>query len=387
MPKIVVLGGYGEMGSIIVRDLADSFGYGEIVVAGRNADKAAKFSESFHKSNISGFEADSGNKSQMERLLRGADVLINATNYYANVEVMQHALNGGVNYVDLGGLYHVTKLQLGLHERFKKKGLVAIIGCGSTPGITNVLAEYGAKKFDRIKSVDISFADKDFTKYNMPYVVPYSMQTVFDEFTSDAAVLKNSKVKFIKALSDEKYIDFPKPIGRVMCRSVIHSELASLPDSLHEKGIQECIFRGGWDDDFVAKTRFLIDAGFAGKKPVRVGGKDVVPRDLSVSLLNRFIPSDKVKINDTEILNVEITGRKGGKYRKLNVYCQAFTNKKNNIPAGSWDTGVPPSVAAQEIISGSVNKKGVLSPEKCITPQIFFKGLKRRKIIVFTKMK
>ena len=387
MGKIVVLGGYGEMGRVIVTDLSQTFRNGTIVVAGRDREKAASFAASFRMKNVVGVRASSGSRSQMRSALRGAAVLINATNYYSNVEVMRHALANNVNYVDLGGLYWTTKEQLKLHSRFKKAGLIAVLGCGSTPGITNVMAEFGARRFDRIRSLDVSFADKDYTQYTQPFVVPYSMQTVFDEFTKRPPFLDKGRMRLGKPLSDVKRVDFPKPVGRAACRLCIHSELASLPRSLKEKGIKECSFRGSWDEDFIAKTRFLIDAGFASDVQVRIGRREIVPREVSVALLNRFMPPKGLRINDTEFLRVEMRGTRAGKAKRLIVYCQAFTNKKHNIPAGSWDTGVPPSIIAQEIVRGQVKGKGVMTPEQCIKPSLLFKALRRRNVRVFTRSK
>ena len=357
------------------------------MVAGRNRENAVKFAGSFHLKNVTGMAASSSNKAQMKSLLKDANVLINATNYYSNLEVMEQALDNKVNYVDLGGLYWVTKKQLKMHKRFKKKNLMAVLGCGATPGITNVLAEFGAARFDRINSLDVAFADKDYTQYNQPFVVPYSMQTVFDEFIKNPPILQRGRIRFEKPLISVKHVEFPKPIGRVPCRLSIHSELASLPKTLHDKGIRECSFRGGWDEDFVRKTKFIIDAGFASEKPMVVGNKEIVPRSVTVALLNRFMPPEKLKINDMEFLRVEIKGRKNGKSKSLVLYCQAFTNKRHNIPAGSWDTGVPPSIIAQEIIGGQVKGRGVMTPEQCIKPSLFFKALKKRNIRVFTRSK
>jgi len=299
--------------------------------------------------------------------------------------VMRQALANGVNYVDLGGLYHMTKRQLKLHRQFKEKDLVAVLGCGSTPGITNVLAEYGARRFDRISSLDIAFADKDYTQYEQPFVVPYSMQTVFDEFTKRPAMLLNGRIKFVKPLEDARHIEFPKPVGRVLCRPVLHSELASLPSVLRKKGIRECSFRGGWDPRFIEQTRFLIEMGFASEKQVMLGRKKVIPREISIALLNRFLPNPKTKVDDTEFLRVEIKGIARGRRKRLILYCQAFANKRHNIPAGSWDTGVPPSVVAQEIARGQVLGRGVITPEQCIRPALFFRALEKRGMKVLTR--
>jgi saccharopine dehydrogenase (NAD+, L-lysine-forming) len=384
MEKIVVLGGYGEMGTVIVTDLAETF-RGQVLVVGRNAKKAKAFAKSLHRKNVTGAMGDSGDKAGMRSLLKGAKVLINATNYYSNMEVMGLALDANVNYIDLGGMYHMTKRQLRLNGRFKKKKLVAVLGCGSTPGITNILTHYGERQFDRLRSVDIAFADSDKTKYKQPFVVPYSMQTIFDEFTMKPAVLEKGRIHFRQALTGETVVNFPKPVGKTVCRYSLHSELATLPIIFRKKGLKECSFRGGWDNSFVSKTKFLIDSGFSDSKPVTVNGTVVVPRAFAVAMLNKFLPPEHIKVNDLEFLRVELRGTKNGKPKKLVVYCKTVTNKKHNIPAGSWDTGVPPSIVAQEIAKGQIKAHGVLGAESCITPWLFFKELRKRGITVFTR--
>ena len=383
--KIVVLGGYGEMGSVISADLSKTAGSTEIIVAGRDGKKADALAKSFRKRNVKGVEACSGNKDEMDRALEGAGVLINASNYYSNIEVMQSCLRNGVNYIDLGGMYHTSLLQLKLGSSFRRKKLVAVIGCGSTPGITNLMALHGSLQFDRINSVDIAFSDYDKTEYNMPFVVPYSMHTVFDEFTSRPAVFNDGKMTFAEPLSGEKVVDFPDPVGKATCYYSLHSELATLPKAFSGKGIRDVSFRGGWDKEFMRATKFLIDAGFASKEKTAVGESAVAPRDVTVKLLNKFIPGRDIRITDLEYLKVELKGSLKGSPKALNVYCKSVTNRELNISAGSWDTGVPPSIVAQEILKGRVSGHGVMAPESCVNPDLFFRELATREIKIFEK--
>lgn len=385
--KIVVLGGYGEMGTTISIDLAETAKKFDIVIAGRNKKKADALVRQLKRKNVTSAQVDVRNKTQLKKLLQGAKVVVNATIYYNNLNVMEAALAAGASYVDLGGLYHTTLKQLKLHNKFKKAGLVAILGCGSTPGIANVLAAHGASKLDRVHAVHIQFADKDWTKYDMPFVVPYSMYTVFDEFTQHPPVFTGGRMKYINALDDERTFSFPKPVGDVPCYYSIHSELATIPKSFKDRGIRECSFRGGWDRDFIDKCKFLIDSGMASLDPINIGGTRVIPRDITVHMLNRYIPTGKEKVNDLELLRVEVAGLKNGKKKRVVVYCKTLTNRKWNISAGTWDTGVPPSVAAQMIANGKVTMKGAMAPEQCINPRYFFTELKRRRIYVFTRNK
>ena len=314
--------------------------------------------------------------------ISGADVVINATNYYYNLDVMKGVLKAGVDYVDLGGLYHITKKQLRLHSAFKKKGITAILGCGSTPGITNVLVAHATELLDRVDSVHIQFADKDYTTYDMPIVVPYSMRTVFDEFSKRPVILENRKLRYVEPMSGEIVVKFPKPINNVSCFYSLHSELATIPAWLSRKGIKSCSFRVGFDADFVSKVKFLIEAGFADDGPIRGFPHSVSPRDMSVALLNRFMPYD-AKVNDMELLRVEARGSSKGRKRTVVAYCKAVSNKRYNIPAGSWDTGVPPSIVAQMLIKGNIKPTGVMAPESCIDPALFFAELKKRNMSVY----
>lgn len=380
--RILVLGGYGEMGRIAAIDLSETFG-GTIVVAGRNAERARQFAASFRSRKVEWAVADADRSGELAGALKGSDVVINATQYGTNVGVMRACLKAGANYVDLGGLFHTTKRQLKLGSSFRKKGLLAIVGCGATPGTTNVMAAHAARSLDSIDTILVRFAGRDFTRYSTPFTVPYSMRTIFDEFSMRPAVFSGGKLGFAEPMSGHEKTAFPRPVGRVTCFYTLHSEVATFPSSFRDKGIRNCDFKGGFDKDFVGKVRFLINAGFSSTTPVAYGKTmKVVPLDFTVGLLNRFMPGRGVRINDVEFLKVELLGKRGGRRKKVAAYCRALTNKKWNIPAGSWDTGVPPSVMAQMIAERRVDASGVLPPELCIDPPEFFARLGRRNIRV-----
>ncbi len=385
--KIVVLGGYGEIGACISTDLAETARDTEVVIAGRDGAKAESLVRALKAKHLSPATVDASRKDSVMAALKGTDVVINATNYYMNVDIMKIALASNANYIDLGGLFHTTLEQLKLSKEFEKKGLLAFLGCGSTPGITNLLALHGANQLDKVESIHIQFGDKDYTKYTTPIVVPYSMHTVFDEFTMRPAVFEAGKMKFVEPLTGDIDVVFPQPVGKTTCRYSLHSEVATLPMSFKHKGIKACTFRGGWDNDFIYKTKFLIDAGFSSYDPIIVDGVRVKPRNVAVSLLNKFIPGKDVKIDDLEYLRIAVTGKKGAKKVTIAEYCKSVANKRWNIPSGTWDTGVPPSIVAQMIAKGEITSKGALPPEQTdIELNDLFRELKRRNIEVFNKV-
>ncbi len=396
MTRYVVLGGYGEMGKIASRDLAETAKNSEIIIVGRDllkADAYAKYLAALQKTNgnkntVTARAADAKDKEKLATILKGADVCVNCSQYSMNLEVMNACLKAGCHYLDLGGLYHMTLKQLKLHSQFKKKNLIAILGCGSTPGITNVMAGHGAKYFDKIHEIKVRFGGYDYTKYKWHFVVPYSMYTVFEEFSDKPALFTKGKMKFVEPVSNQEKEIFPQPVGEVTCFATLHSELATFPISFNKKGIQECSFKLAFPEDFVHDVKFMIDTGMNSREPIEVGGRKIVPVDVTVKELSRFTPDHAgVLINDLEYVRVRISGKVKGKDSELTIDCLTKSDSHQGTASGGLDTGVPPSIIAQMIASREINEIGVLPPEICVPAQKFFEELKKRKMTIYETWK
>src|SRR5919201_3803234 len=136
--RVAVLGAGGTIAPAIVRDLTES----EEVTALRLLDLDLRRAEEVAIEH-------GGGKAQARRAdatadlaeqLAGMDVLVNSAAYRINLAAMQACLDAGCHYMDLGGLYHVAAEQLALSGEFEQAGLLALLGIGSAPGKTNLLA-------------------------------------------------------------------------------------------------------------------------------------------------------------------------------------------------------------------------------------------------------
>src|SRR3989338_3547347 len=131
MKKFVVLGGYGEMGRITSRDLAETSKDSEIVIAGRDLHKAKEYAKELahlpivkkNGNKIIGISADANNVDSLAKILSKADVCLNCSQYTMNLQVMEACLKAKCNYLDLGGLFHMTLKQLKLNKEFKNHNL------------------------------------------------------------------------------------------------------------------------------------------------------------------------------------------------------------------------------------------------------------------------
>src|SRR4030095_16122405 len=343
--RFVVLGGTGMMGRIAVRDLFQC--KHEVVIASTDIKKSSE-AASKYSSNVTAAQIDVKDTTALSMLLRDADVAVNCVQYNLNLDVMRGALKGGAHYVDLGGLYYMTKKQLKLDGRFRKEGLTAILGMGSTPGITNVLAAYGAGMFERIDSIDIKFGAADFSKIEgRPFPVPYSVSTLIEEFTLPPVVYRKGKTVKEKPLGGIEKVSFPKPVGTKTAFYTLHSELATFPDSFRKWGVKNVTFRVSFDHDFVEKVLFLSDTGMASDKPIEYKGGKIVPRDLLGKIISLQHRPKINKLDDYECLMVSMSGKAKGRKTTKQICCMARAMSEWGAAAGDVDTGTPPSIVAQ----------------------------------------
>ena len=185
---------------------------------------------------------DARDPASLSAALEGADVVVNAADYRLNLDVMRGALGAGAHYVDLGGLFHVTREQLELDEEFRDAGLTAVLGLGSAPGKTNLLAAAAARRLgSEPVSMEIWAATRDPAAAGHPFPAPYSVQTLRDELQMRPVVVRDGVLEEVDPLSGAATRDFPEPVGRAEGIFTLHSELATLPVSLPT--LREASFR------------------------------------------------------------------------------------------------------------------------------------------------
>jgi saccharopine dehydrogenase-like NADP-dependent oxidoreductase len=223
---IAVLGASGTIGRQVVAFL-DEWG---VEVARRDARLEG------------GEHVDARGPASLARALDRADVCVNCADYRLNHDVMRGCLGAGAHYVDLGGLFHITRRQLELDEQFREAGLTAILGLGSAPGKTNLLARAAVERLGAPPvALEIWAASRDPAATGHPFPAPYSVQTLLDELRLPPMVVADCELRETEPLSGEVERVFPEPIGRATGIYTLHSELATLP--LAYPTLREASFR------------------------------------------------------------------------------------------------------------------------------------------------
>jgi lysine 6-dehydrogenase len=238
--KVAVAGGAGLTGQCAVRDLLRNKKVEKVVVADYDSSSLDRLKEKLGEDagRIFFERVDVKDHAATAALLAGCDVVINAVQYYFNLDVMAAALSAGVDYLDFGGLYHTTLEQMKqFGDKFLEKGLLGIAGIGAQPGISNLMVKYALESLDRATSVEILDGWRDLTKGDLPMYFTWSPQTFFDESSLEAIIFKNGKYETRPAFSEPQKVSFPAPVGEVDVFLSLHSELATIPNSFEADGV------------------------------------------------------------------------------------------------------------------------------------------------------
>lgn len=377
--KIVVLGA-GLMGRAVIYDLGGAREVRSILVADFDRSRAQQVARKFGRGKARGGFADVREITHLASLLRGCDVVVNCTQYNWNLNVMRAALAARVNYMDLGGLYHMTQKQFALDRDFRRIGKLAIPGIGGAPGITNVMARTLVDKMDCLDSIRIYNAGADEQKYDSPIAYSFSIATILDELTMPPIHFVKGKYVEKAMLSEPETGTFPAPIGKITLRHSIHSELGTLAESFRKKGVREVFFKINYDAKLVELVRSLVDAGFTSREPIHVKNVQVAPRDVLLALLQQKIPT-KTPL-DVEALRVVVRGSttEKGKKKALTLAMEMWAghSARPQLSAVARDTGFPAAIAAVMHGRGEIPGLGVQAPENVIPPEPFFRELKKR---------
>lgn len=380
--RIIVIGGAGIQALGTIYDLLENTEVKEVVVGDILLEKAEERVKQLGDSRLSAKKINVLNEEETAEIIKDFDVVINSGPAFLCPNVTRAALRAGVNYVDLGAWPEETEEQLGLSAEFEAKGITAVLGMGSGPGISNMMALAGAEQLDTVSDIDITIAMKDFTKYDSPLVTPYMLDTIIDEYTLNPVAVKDGVITTIDPLISRP-VEFKEPIGLAHPVYTIHPEPVTLYKSFKDQGCRNTTFSIALPKEFHEKIEFLVRLGFGSKESINMGGVEVSPRQALLSVVNQLNPP-KADKEQYSVTRVDVTGTKDGRNEKVVVEVYVGTEKKWNIPAGALKTSVPPSIVAQMLAKGQVKRKGVYPPEKCIETAPFFKELAGRGMEVYS---
>ena len=389
-----MLGGAGMMSQGIIKDLLSDrsiIDIGEIRVCDTARDRMETLQAQIGDPRITLHDLNVTDPAAMQAVLNGANICINGVPTMAGhqMTIFEAALNARVDYVDLGGLGTYTVKQMAWHQRFAEAGVVAVLGVGSDPGLSNVICRAVADELDEIDKINLYWA-AEYTGPESPVLrPPYAVSTVLAEYAQPCIQFLNGQHVECAAQTGKEIIELPAPWGPLEFMYSAHSEPLTVPlaDGIRDKGIREFTWKLHLPSRENQAWIGLVKAGFGDfDRPVTLNGQQIKPLDVLNAVIARNMAENagSIPAQDSHEIHFAIgTGRIDGK--PATVRCQVILHP-DPLYDGFIDAGTSmnASIAAQLIVKGP-RKPGVYACEGYFDVATYFaEGRKRKFDIALT---
>lgn len=307
------------------------------------------------------------------------DLIMNACPQNFDKIVFEAAWEAGCHYMDMAMTLsekHPTEpyskvgvmlgdYQFARHKEWDERGLLALLGMGIDPGVSEVFAKYAEKHlFDEIDEIGVRDGS-NMSVEGYPYATQFSVWSVIEECLNPPVFWeKDAGYYTTESMSEPEVFDFPEGIGPLEVVSVEHEEVINLPRWI-KKGLKKVTFKISLGQELMDALKILNQLGLASTEPVDVKGVKVVPRDVVEACMPdpaKIGPLMRGKIS----VGTWIKGRKDGKAREVYIYQVADNEvcmQKFNCQAVAAQTAVGPAIATELLAKKKWIAKGVLPPE------------------------
>jgi len=361
--------------------------FSEILLASRTLSKCEIIKKDIHKRygrDIGIAQIDADNVPGLINLIKSfqPNIVLNLALPYQDLHIMDACLETGVHYVDTANYeppdvaHFEYSWQWAYQERFKEKCLMAILGSGFDPGVTNVFSAYAQKHlFDEINYLDI--LDCNAGSHGHAFATNFNPEINIREVTQVVRHWENGKWIETPPIIEKGSIHFSfnYPVAGVQDSYLLyHEELESLVK--HIKGLKRARFWMTFSENYLNHLRVLQNVGMTRIDEVDYEGHKIVP----IKFLKCLLPEPAslgTKYTGKTVIGNIMTGKKDGKSITRYIYnvCdheEAFN--ETGTQAIAYTTGVPAMIGAMMILTGVWQGAGVYNMEQ-LDPDKFMEAL------------
>lgn len=356
--KVVVFGA-GMMGSVVIWDLAESSEVTEVVACDIDEELLQRIGASDPTGKVRVEVLDASDTAAISGILQGAFAAVSALAHEFSMGVLRVCVDAGVHLVDLVGSR--PEERLALDGAARDNDALIIPGFGLAPGLTNVAIGRG---FHLLDSVDTAVAKVGGLPSDpqppLQYQVLYSMVSTFNQYVSDAVIVRDGEVVRVPAMSDLEIDEYPGPLGE--CESFVTDGLSTLPFILDLRGISYMAEKTVRYPGHADKITTLMECGLFDTEPVTVDETRVIPRHVLDVLLRPRLTTDDSR--DISVMRAEIIGMRGGMRTGLRYQLVDFYDEDAAMTSMARTTAYPCATAVRMLIRGEIPERGVKGPEE-----------------------
>ena len=376
----VLIVGAGGVGRAIAVAAGASEGLEHVVVTDLDGGRAARAIDGLDEGRFVGRALDASDPAAIAELARAerADVIVNACDPRLNPAIFSAAFDANCHYLDMAMTlsephperpYELPGRTLGEEQfaaadRWRDRGLLALVGIGVEPGLSDIFARYAADHlFREIHEIGVRDG-ADLVVEGYDFAPTFSIWTTIEECLNPPLVWERERGFFtLPPFSEPETFVFPEGIGPVECVHVEHEEVLLIPKWVECERVS---FKYGLGEEFINVLRVLEKTGLSSTTPVRVGGVDVSPRDVVAAALPDPASLGELMHGRT-CAGTWVTGTGvNGEPREVYLYHvsdNTETMARHHAQAVVWQTAFNPVIALELLAAGVWEGAGVLGPE------------------------
>ncbi len=402
MSRVLVIGCGGVANVAIRKCCSESSVFSELMIASRTKEKCDVLAEELRKTSKTKIETakvDADSKDELVKLINSykPDLVMNIALPYQDLTIMDACLECKVNYMDTANYepedtddpewrkiyekrckeegfsaYFDYSWQWAYKKKFEDAGLIALLGSGFDPGVTQAYVAYAKKhEFDTIDTIDI--LDCNGGDHGYKFATNFNPEVNLREVSAPGSYWENGHWIEIPAMSIKREYDFDQ-VGMKDMYLLHHEEIESIAKNLPE--VKRIRFFMTFGQSYLDHMRCLEDVGMLSTTPIMFEGKEIVP----IKFLKALLPDPASlgpRTHGKTNIGCIFTGKKDGKdktYYIYNVCDHQECYREVKSQAISYTTGVPAMCGALMLLTGKWNTPGVHTIEE-FDPDPFIEAL------------
>jgi saccharopine dehydrogenase (NAD+, L-lysine-forming) len=355
--------------------------FSDIWLASRTQSKCDQIAAEVGGGKVKTARVDADKVPELVALIRRIEpkMIINVALPYQDLSIMDACLETGIDYLDTANYEPLDeakfeyKWQWAYQDRFKQAGLMALLGSGFDPGVTNVFTAYALKHhFDRIDTVDI--LDCNAGDHGYAFATNFNPEINIREVTANGRYFENGQWVVTRPMEISRVFDFPE-IGPRKMYLLYHEEMESLTKHIPVKRMR---FWMTFGESYLKHLEVIGNLGLDSIEPMEFQGQQIVP----LQFLKALLPDPaslgsrtKGKTNIGCLIKGEKDGKPVSRYI-YNVCDHEACYRETYAQAVSYTTGVPAMIGAKMMLEGKWQQPGVWNMEQ-FDPDPFMEALNR----------
>ncbi|NJD27086.1 MAG: ATP-binding protein [Chloroflexi bacterium] len=377
--RILVIGAGGVGSAFVPTALRRNF-FEHLVVGDYDEGRARAVAQRAADPRVSAMRIDASDRAAMAALIREQRIthVLNAVDPRFVMPIFEACLEAGVHYLDMAmslSKPHASRPheepgvklgdeQFAMAAEWGSHGLLALVGIGVEPGLSDIFARYAADQlFESIEEIGVRDG-ANLVVEGYDFAPSFSIWTTIEECLNPPVIWEKDRGWYTTPpFSEPEVFDFPQGIGPVECVNVEHEEVLLIPRWVKARRVT---FKYGLGNEFIEVLRVLHKLGLDRTEKVRVGGVEVSPRDVVAAVL-----PDPATLGDRmsgkTCAGTWVTGTgKDGRPKEVYLYHvvdNAWSMAEYGAQAVVWQTAINPVIALELLATGVWSGSGVLGPE------------------------